>query len=256
MKKNNYNIKSLLLIMSRLRDPKKGCIWDKKQTLESIIPYSIEEVYEVAEQIYNKNYEKLKEELGDLLFQVVYLSQIAKEKGKFSFDDVVNQISKKMIYRHPHIFSNKKFINIKDFNNWWEKSKKKSLNSILDDIPTNLPALNKSYKIQKKVAGVGFDYPNVEEALNKVQEELNELKIEVKNKKNKKIKEELGDLFFAVIDLSRKQNYNPELILTKANKKFIKRFQYIEQQIIDEGKQINRTSIKYLEKLWKKSKKI
>ena len=255
MKKNKHNIKSLLLIMSRLRDPKNGCMWDKKQTFESIIPYSIEEIYEVAEQIYNKDYKKLKEELGDLLFQVVYLCQIAKEKGKFSFDDVVNQISEKMIYRHPHIFSKKKFINIKDFNKWWEKSKNKKLNSILDDVPINIPALNKSYKIQKKVAMVGFDYSNINEALDKVQEELNELKIEIKKKKIKNIKEELGDLFFATIDLARKQNYNPELILSKANKKFIKRFQFIEKEIKKEGKKIEKTNIKYLEKLWKKSKK-
>ena len=144
------------------------------------------------------------------LFQVIYLSQIAKEKNKFKFNDVVNSISKKMIFRHPHVFSNKKFKNNKSFNNWWEKVKNKKLDSILDDIPITLPTLNKTYKIQKKVAKVGFDYENVNQALNKVQEELNELKYEIRNKKEKRIKEELGDLIFAVIDLSRKQNYNPE----------------------------------------------
>ena len=146
----NSEIDRLLSIMADLRDPIIGCPWDKKQTLESIIPHSIEEVYEVADQIYNKNYEKLKEELGDLLFQVVYLSQIAKEKNKFNFNDVVISIRKKMIDRHPHVFANKKFKNIEEFKNWWEESKNKRNNSILDDIPKNYPALIYANKIQKK----------------------------------------------------------------------------------------------------------
>ena len=127
-------IDKLLKIMKKLRDPKNGCPWDKVQTLESIIPHSIEEVYEVAEQVYLKNYEKLKEELGDLLFQVVYLSQIASEKNKFDFNAVVESISLKMISRHPHVFKDKKFTNMKEFKLWWEKSKNKKKYSILDDI--------------------------------------------------------------------------------------------------------------------------
>ena len=127
--------------MQDLRDPHKGCPWDRKQTMESIIPHSIEEVYEVAEQIYNKNYEKLKEELGDLLFQVVYLSQLADEMDKFNFYDVVKSISSKMILRHPHVFKNKKFKNMKEFKLWWEKSKNKKKNSILEDIPFTYPAI-------------------------------------------------------------------------------------------------------------------
>ena len=254
--KKTHDIQSLLKIMSLLRDKKRGCPWDKKQTLESIIPYTIEEVYEVAEQIYNKDYNKLKDELGDLLFQVIYLSQIAKEKNKFKFNDVVNSISKKMIFRHPHVFSNKKFKNNKSFNNWWEKVKNKKLDSILDDIPITLPTLNKTYKIQKKVAKVGFDYENVYQALNKVQEELNELKYEIKNKRKKRIKEELGDLIFAVIDLSRKQNYNPEIILSYANKKFTRRFKFIEKELKKENKKIEHTNMKNFNRLWKKSKKI
>ncbi len=143
-------INKLLEIMKKLRDPKDGCPWDQKQTIESIIPYTIEEVYEVAEQIHNKNYTKLKEELGDLLFQVIYLSQIASEKNKFNFYDVVDSISSKMIARHPHVFKNKKFKNIKEFKLWWEKSKNKKHNSILDGIPVTLPALQEANKIQKK----------------------------------------------------------------------------------------------------------
>ena len=133
-------IDKLVKIMKQLRDPKNGCPWDKKQTMESIIPHTIEEAYEVAEQIHNKNYNELKEELGDLLFQVVYLSQIASEKNKFNFYDVVESITSKMISRHPHVFKNKKFKNMKEFKSWWEKSKKKKQDSILDNMPCTYPA--------------------------------------------------------------------------------------------------------------------
>ena len=179
-------IEKLIDVMIKLRDPKKGCPWDKKQTMETIIPHSIEEVYEVAEQVYNKNYENLKEELGDLLFQVVYLSQIASERKKFNFSDVVNCITSKMINRHPHVFKNKEFKNIKDFKIWWEESKKKNNDSILDNIPFTYPALLEANKIQKKVASVGFEYKNDLEAIKKVLEEVKELQTEVKAKNKKK----------------------------------------------------------------------
>ena len=156
--------------MKKLRDPKDGCPWDKKQTMESIIPHSIEEVYEVAEQVYLKNYDKLKEELGDLLFQVVYLSQIASERNKFDFNDVIECIASKMILRHPHVFKGKKFKNMKEFKLWWEESKNKNENSILDDIPFTYPAYLEANKIQKKVASVGFEYNNDLKTLNKVYE--------------------------------------------------------------------------------------
>ena len=172
--------------MKKLRDPVNGCPWDKKQTMESIIPHTIEEVYEVSEQVYNRNYDKLKEELGDLLFQVIYLSQIASEKNKFNFNDVVKNITEKMIFRHPHVFKNRKFKNLKDFKLWWENSKNKEQHSILDSIPVTLPALQEANKIQKKVAAVGFEYNNDSAAINKVSEELNELKKEMKIKNKKK----------------------------------------------------------------------
>ena len=168
-------IDKLVKIMEKLRDPNNGCPWDKKQTMESIIPHTIEEAYEVAEQIHNKNYNELKEELGDLLFQVVYLSQIASEKNKFNFYDVVESITSKMILRHPHVFKNKKFKNMKEFKLWWEKSKKKKQLSILDNIPFTYPAYLEANKIQKKVASVGFDYKNKLDAIDKISEELEEL---------------------------------------------------------------------------------
>ena len=187
-------IDKLVKIMEKLRDQNNGCPWDKKQTMESIIPHTIEDVYEVAQQIYNKNYNELKEELGDLLFQVVYLSQLASEKNKFNFYDVVESITSKMISRHPHVFKNKKFKNMKEFKSWWEKSKKKKQLSILDNITFTYQAYLEANKIQKKVASVGFDYKKKLDAIDKVSEELEELKIEIKAQNQRKIKEELGDL--------------------------------------------------------------
>jgi len=248
-------INKLLKVMERLRDPKGGCPWDQKQTLESIIPHSIEEVYEVADEIYKKNYLGLKEELGDLLFQVIYLSQIAKEKKKFNFEDVVNGITKKMIFRHPHVFKNKKFINNKEFENWWENTKNKKLKGLLENIPKNYPAILKSQKIQKKVAKVGFEYNNDLEALDKIIEEAYELKNEIKKNNKRKIKEELGDLLFATVDLSRKLKLNPELILSNSNNKFINRWKKVENYIKKDKKKINELNINDLENYWKKAKK-
>jgi len=241
--------------MEKLRDPDNGCPWDKVQTMESIIPHSIEEVYEVAEQVYSKNYKKLKEELGDLLFQVVYLSQIASEKNKFNFDDVVEGISTKMISRHPHVFKDKKFKNIKEFKLWWEKSKNKKKYSILDDIPFTYPAYLEANKIQKKVASVGFEYSNDLEALKKVYEELDELKEEILVKNKNKIKEELGDLIFATLDVSRKLKLDPEIILKKANSKFSKRWKKLEKIAKKEKLDLNKLSLKKYDSLWNKAKK-
>ena len=241
--------------MKKLRDPVKGCPWDKKQTMESIIPHTIEEVYEVSEQVYNRNYDKLKEELGDLLFQVIYLSQIASEKNKFNFKDVVENITEKMIFRHPHVFKNRKFKNLKDFKLWWENSKNKEQNSILDSIPVTLPALQEANKIQKKVAAVGFEYSNDIEAIEKVNEELNELKKEIKIKNKKKIREELGDLIFAVLDVSRKLNLDPESVLKQSNKKFSNRWKKLEKYANKENIELQNLSIKEYNKIWNKVKK-
>tara|TARA_B100000686_G_scaffold163800_1_gene171406 strand:- start:201 stop:965 length:765 start_codon:yes stop_codon:yes gene_type:complete len=252
MKKNKIN--KILKVMEKLRDPKKGCAWDKKQTLNTIIPYSIEEVYEVAEQVYTKNYIKLKEELGDLLFQVIYMSQIASEKNKFNFYDVVDEITNKMMKRHPHVFKNKKFKNIKEFKNWWEKSKNKNNKSLLDGIPITYPAMLQANKIQKKVASVGFEYLNNEQAINKVIEESIELKKELKNNNRRKIKEELGDLIFASLDVSRKLKFNPEEILKKGNRKFINRWKKLEKIIKKENKDLNKLNSNQLNKYWNLAK--
>ena len=252
----DLKIRKLLQVMKTLRDPIKGCPWDKKQTMESIIPYSIEEIYEVAEQVYAKNYLKLKDELGDLLFQVVYLSQIANEKKKFNFYDVIDNITNKMISRHPHVFKNKKFKNIQDFKYWWEKSKNKKNKSLLDDIPNTYPAMLKAYKIQKKVAKVGFEYKTDLQAIDKVIEEAQELKKEIKRKnKKRKIKEELGDLIFASLDVVRKLKFHPETILNKANRKFSNRWKKIEKLIKINNEEIRKLNINKLNYYWEKTKK-
>ena len=248
-------ITKLIQVMKKLRDPINGCPWDKKQTMESIIPHTIEEVYEVAEQVYCRNYDKLKDELGDLLFQVIYLSQIASEKNKFNFNDVVKNIKEKMIFRHPHVFKNTKFKNIKEFKLWWEKSKNKKQNSILDSIPVTLPALQEANKIQKKVAAVGFEYNNDIEAIKKVNEELNELKKEIKTKNKKKIREELGDLIFAVLDVSRKLKLDPESVLKQSNKKFSTRWKKLEKYTNKENLKLNNLSINQYNKIWNEVKK-
>ena len=249
-------IQKLLNVMKKLRDPQKGCPWDKKQTIETIIPHTIEEVYEVAEQVYNKNFDKLKEELGDLLFQVIYISQIASEKKKFNFNDVVKTITSKMITRHPHVFQNKKFKNMKEFKLWWENSKKKENLSILDNIPKTLPAIQEANKIQKKVASVGFEYKNNKEAVDKVYEELDELETEIKNNNKKSIKEELGDLIFATLDVSRKLKLDPETVLKKSNKKFKTRWKKLENCAKKEKLDLNKMTINKYNKIWQKVKKI
>ena len=248
------NLKKLLNIMENLRDPINGCPWDKKQTLDSIIPHSIEEVYELANEIEKKDFDGIKEELGDLLFQVVYLSQIAKEKGKFNFNDVVKAITKKMIYRHPHVFKNKKFKNMNEFKKWWEKSKNKINNGLLENIPFNYPAMLKTNKIQKKVANVGFEYKNDIESIDKVIEEAKELKKEIKKNNKKRIIEELGDLIFASLDVSRKLKLNPEQVLSKSNNKFIKRWAKVEKLIKDNNKKIDQISTKEINIYWNNSK--
>ena len=253
MSKKN-NISKLLKVMSDLRNKKKGCEWDKKQTFETIIPLSIEEVYEVADEIYKKNYLGLKEELGDLLFQVVYLSQIAKEKKIFNFNDVVKSITNKMIFRHPHVFKDKKFKNLEKFNEWWELSKNKKTKGLLDDIPRSYPALLKTHKIQKKISNVGFKYQNDLKAIDKIIEEANELKKEIKDKNKKKIKEELGDLIFATINVAQKLNLNPEVLLSMSNNKFIKRWSKVENYISKDNKKFKQLNIKEFEKYWKKAK--
>ena len=247
-------------IMRALRDPEGGCPWDIEQNFSSIAPYTVEEAYEVADAIERENWDDLKNELGDLLLQTVYHTQMAEEENLFNFNDVVNKISEKMIKRHPHVFGSSKQNKtsdqqIKD----WEAIKadervKKNQTGILDDVAINLPALVRSFKLQKRAARVGFDWPTISKVLKKVEEETKEL-VEAKEfESQERIKEEFGDLMFSIVNLGRHLKVDPEEALKKANKKFITRFKFIEDEIKSQGRNLEDTSLEEMEQLWQSAK--
>lgn len=248
----------LVEIMERLRG-ENGCPWDKEQTFESLKTFLIEEAYETIEAIDEKDYEHLCEELGDLQLQIVFLSQIAKEKGLFSVEDSLKKINEKMIRRHPHVFGNEEVNSSDDVLTNWEKIKteerKENGNEkkkrFLSGIAKQLPALQTSYQIGVKTSRIGFDWESHVEVEKKVLEEWNEYKEAVKNSNSDKIEEELGDFLFTVANLVRKHGFEPEDVLRKANKKFMKRFEYIE-----DNTDIHNSSQDDLEKLWNEVKKI
>ena len=232
------SISKIRKVIKILRDPIDGCPWDQKQDYNSLAPYSIEEAYELVDAIENNDIEEIKKELGDLLLQVILISQVADDKGDFNFDDVANEISKKIIRRHPQIFD--KNYNENDLpHESWEKIKKleknKSTNTknTLDQVEKNIPTLLRSLKIQKKAASLNFDWENETQILNKIDEEIHELKDAFKLNDKKMIEEELGDLFFTIINLSRRLSLDPEQTLRKANKKFTIRFNEMENFIED-----------------------
>ena len=247
-------------IMRALRDPQSGCPWDIVQTFKSIAPYTVEEAYEVADAIERENWDDLKTELGDLLLQTVYHTQMAEEENLFNFNDVVNQISEKMIKRHPHVFGSLKQNKtsdqqIKD----WEAIKadervKKNQTGILDDVALNLPALVRSLKLQKRAARVGFDWPTVSKVLQKIEEETKEL-VEAKEfESQERINEEFGDLMFSIVNLGRHLKVDPEEALKKTNTKFVTRFKFIEDEIKSQGRDLEDTSLEEMEKLWQSAK--
>ncbi|ADY73961.1 MazG family protein [Desulfurobacterium thermolithotrophum DSM 11699] len=253
-----YTFNDLVEIMKKLRSP-KGCPWDQKQTHESLVPYLIEETYELVDAIKEKDYENMKEELGDLLLQVVFHSQIAKERGKFNISDVVDSIAKKLVFRHPHVFGDRDDIkNSEDVLREWDKLKEKEgkkRESLLDGIPKSLPPIPRAYKLQKRVEKVGFDWSNYSEIREKLVEELKEIDDAVKKGKKEKIEEEIGDLFFMVVNLARFLDINPEIALQKANDKFEKRFRYIEEEARKKGKKLEEMSLEEMEELWQEAKK-
>ena len=256
------SINKLLKIMKKLRDPVSGCPWDIEQDFKSIAPHTIEEAYEVSNAIDQNNFENLKEELGDLLLQVVFHSQMANEIEKFNFDNVVDSIVSKLIRRHPHIFEkeNKK-ITSKEVINQWEKIKLKEKKDEIDikgtnfdDIPNNFPNTLKSLKIQKKAAVNGFDWENVFNALGKVSEEFKELKDSIRRKNKFFQVEEMGDLLFSCINVCRKLEINPDHALSKANKKFTFRFNKAEKLAESDNKRFSDLPLIEQEKYWQKAK--
>ena len=247
--------------MSQLRDKDVGCEWDKEQTFRSIAPYTIEEAYEVADAIERENVSDLKEELGDLLLQVVFLSQIAKEEDLFSFDDVAKTISEKLVKRHPFVFSDKKNHSTDEQVNQWEEIKKKERSKknqrgILEGIAKNLPSLQRSQKIQKRVASVGFDWPDTKGVFKKIKEELRELEEAVEADNKESIQEEIGDLYMIITNLSEKLGIDSEESLRKSNAKFEKRFNYIEKKLGKDNIKLSEMDLDELDTLWNDSKKL
>ena len=246
------NLERLIKVVKKLRSP-DGCEWDNKQTHESLTPYLLEETYEVIESIEQKNFEALKEELGDLLLHIIFQIDIAEDDKKFELNDVVDGICDKLINRHPHIFSDKNDSRFTKGN--WElsKQKEKKRDSILDGVPIALPALLRGRRIQEKAASVGFDWDNNDQVIAKVDEEVNELKEAIKT--NKGIEEEFGDILFSVINLSRHLNINPEKSLNIAINKFSNRFKKIEKDLISKNINMKDLPLDQLDTLWEENKK-
>ncbi|MFQ6081983.1 MAG: nucleoside triphosphate pyrophosphohydrolase [Candidatus Aminicenantia bacterium] len=256
-KKAGQRFEQLVKILARLRS-KEGCPWDRQQSEETIINYLLEEVYEAIDAAKRGDSETLKEELGDVLMEVVFLAQINTEQDKFNISDSLAKIIEKMIRRHPHVFDEKKLSNSKEVIEEWEKIKKKEKNSrsIFDGLSSISPSLLQAFQIGCRASKKGFDWEKAEEALQKVKEEIKELEKAIRKKKGKEIEEEIGDLFFSLANISRLLNINPELALRKTNQKFINRFQYIEKKLKKEGKDFSNINLTQMDEIWEESKKI
>lgn len=245
--------------MSRLRAP-GGCPWDREQTHETLKKYLIEEAYELVDAIDDQDDEHLAEELGDVLLQVVFHSQIGKEAHRFDLQKVARLVCEKLIRRHPHVFGGKKIKDSAGVKKQWEEIKRREKgaqghSSILDGVPRHLPALSQAEKIQKKASRVGFDWTEVDAVVSKIDEELAEVKEALKRADKKMIREELGDLLFAVVNLSRFQEESAEELLRGTVKKFYQRFQFIEKEVEKTGKKIEEFSLEELDRFWEKAKK-
>ncbi len=246
----------LIGIIERLRAP-DGCPWDKEQTHESLLPYFLEEVHEVIESVELKDWATLKEELGDVLLHILLQAQIAKESNKFDIMDTVKGINDKLIKRHPHVFGDKKKENSFQTKKDWEAQKhtEKNRSSRLDGVPSTLPALVRAQRLQEKASYAGFDWEEINGAWEKLDEEINELKQAQELGKIENIKEEIGDVLFSVVNLSRFFNVAAEDMLRQSNRKFIRRFKKIEQKLKEEGKKIEDSTLKEMGIIWEQAKK-
>ena len=241
----------LLSIMDELRDK---CPWDKKQTIKSLRYLTIEETYELADAILEEDMSEIKGELGDLMLHLVFYSKIASETNEFDIEDVLNTVCDKLIERHPHIYGDVEVQNEEDVKRNWEKIKLKSgRKSVLDGVPKSLPAMVKATRIQEKVKGVGFDWDNKNQVFDKVKEEIDELNVEVQRNSDK-IEDEFGDVLFSIINYARFLDVDPEMALEKTNKKFIKRFQYLEKESKNDGKKLSEMSLSEMDEYWNKAK--
>jgi len=254
----------LLHIMARLRDPETGCDWDLKQDFKSLAPYTLEEAYEVVDAIERADFDDLRDELGDLLLQIVFHAQLAKEKNLFDFEQVAKAISDKLVSRHPHVFAGIQFETDAQRQQAWEQAKAQERQqktadttdqSVLDGIAKTLPALTHCEKIQDRAAHHGFDWPDAPPVFEKVLEELDEVKEAWISKNQPHIEEEIGDLLLIVVNLARHLNVNPEIALKRATDKFSKRFQFIEQSLANNGRQLQDCELAELDALWDEAKR-
>ena len=252
------NLKKLVDLMATLRGP-GGCPWDRKQTAESLKPFLIEECYEVVDALDENNPDKVKEELGDLLFQIIFHARIAEERGEFTIRDVITTNVEKMIRRHPHVFGEEKLTTDKEVLANWEEIKKKEKGyedrqSILEGVPRSMPSLIRAHRLQERAARVGFDWKHLNETLPKLDEEIEEFKESLKTENAAKIEEELGDIFFMLVNISRFLDVDPEEALRKTIGKFIHRFRYIEESAVNAGKSLNDMTLDEMENLWQEAK--
>ena len=254
------SITTLLETMRMLRDKDNGCPWDIEQTLESLSPCVIEEAYEVADAIAKKDYDNLKEELGDVLLQVIFQAEIANELRLFSFDEIVDTLNKKLIRRHPHVFEDApKPLSAQEQTQAWDAIKAQEKNpedasNTFGDIPASLPPILKAKKIQKKASKKGFDWKESIDVIEKVEEELKELKLEIQQNNNENIQDELGDLLFSIINLSRHLEIDVSEAINQANHKFVKRFRLMEEEISQGNQKIDNLTSEELEEFWVKIK--
>jgi len=245
-------ISKLLDVMDTLRS---DCPWDKKQTFKSLRPLTIEETYELAEAILNKNNDEIKKELGDLLLHIIFYSKIASESNYFDIGDVANSIIEKLIYRHPHIFNKRIEIGENEVKKNWERLKLSEGNKgVLSGVPKSLPSMLKAIRIQKKVSNVGFEWKKASEVKQKILEEINELEIEIKNNNKDKVEDEFGDVLFSLINYARFLDLDPDYCLEKTNKKFIDRFNLLEKKLQIDNKNFDNVSLLELNEYWEKTK--
>ena len=244
----------LLAIMDELREK---CPWDKKQTMDSLRYLTIEELYELSDAILDKDMPEIKKELGDILLHIVFYSRIASENNDFDIADVINSVCEKLIHRHPHIYGDVKVSDEKEVRKNWEKLKlDEGKKSVLQGVPKSLPALVKSFRIQEKVRGIGFDWDNKEQVWDKVLEEIEELKIEVDNGSPHRIESEFGDVLFSLINYSRFINVNPEDALERTNKRFMKRFLIMEELIKKDDLELSEMNLQEMDLYWNQAKNI
>ncbi|MFQ5647532.1 MAG: nucleoside triphosphate pyrophosphohydrolase [bacterium] len=260
----NYSFDDLTAIMKRLRGP-DGCLWDKEQTRKSLTPYIIEEAYEVLEAIDRSDLDELREELGDLLLQVVFQAQIAEEQNDFDINDVISAICDKLIRRHPHVFGEKKVKDSAEILTNWEKIKKSERKqkhrdsgkapSVLEGVPGHLPSLLRAHRVQSKAARVGFDFPDVNMVFEKVREEINEFEESVESRNQLEMEEEFGDILFSLVNVARSFGISAEDALRRTVVKFMRRFHYIEQKLHEQGRETRDLSLEEMDRLWEEAKK-